>query len=145
MSATNPEARRWKVGDTLHPGEWRNLPEGAEYDVTHHYRVDPVAGGVEVGSIRTITKLPEPLTWTESFDKARRYSYVVRWSDTISRYVATVDEFPALSIKGTVAGNTLLGLIGHVADTLIEMSKRGETPPEPLPHNAERDTNVATA
>jgi len=62
---------------------------------------------------------------------AQKYSYMVRWSDEDAEYVATVSEFPSLSCLKPDPVDAVAELIEIVSEILVDMTKSGETCPEP--------------
>ena len=61
-----------------------------------------------------------------------RYTYRLTWSDEDGEHVGLCAEFPSLSWLDSSAEKALRGIRKLVKETLVNMAKSGERPPEPL-------------
>ena len=60
------------------------------------------------------------------------YTYKVHWSQEDEEYVGTCLEFPGTSWLERARDDALQGIRDHIHDILLDMEKRGETPPPPI-------------
>jgi len=61
-----------------------------------------------------------------------RYTYRLTWSAEDGEHVGLCAEFPSLSWLDTSPEKALRGIRKLVKETLVNMTKSGERPPEPL-------------
>ena len=61
-----------------------------------------------------------------------RYTYRLTWSAEDGEHVGLCAEFPSLSWLDTSPEKALRGIRKLVKETLVNMAKSGERPPEPL-------------
>jgi predicted HicB family RNase H-like nuclease len=64
--------------------------------------------------------------------KNDRYTYRITWSEADAEYVGLCAEFPSLSWLDTSPESALRGIRTVVEDVCRDMSKNGESPPQPL-------------
>ncbi|MDE2719134.1 toxin-antitoxin system HicB family antitoxin [Candidatus Palauibacter polyketidifaciens] len=64
------------------------------------------------------------------------YTYRITWSVEDSEHVGLCVEFPSLSWLASTPEEALSGIQRVVRDSLEDVRRSGETPPEPLAHRA---------
>ncbi len=86
----------------------------------------PNAGGVEVTLRAPVTRTgvnPEP---------GEEYSLMVHFDKANGQYVASILEFPEISVSGPNKGNVLLELQDKLETQMIEVKRQGQNLPEPI-------------
>lgn len=68
----------------------------------------------------------------KKLDVVQKYTYRVIWSEEDQEYVGLCAEFPSLSWLDRSQAGALRGIVAAVQDVVADMSKTGETIPEPL-------------
>lgn len=91
-----------------------------------HTQIDHAGDWRFIVSVHARRTVPSPPA-----QDATRYNYRVAWSAEDGEHVATVAEFPSLSVLAPTQGEALAGITQLVRDTLADIAASGHSAPAP--------------